>query len=394
MHGDLLDVFLLAACVLFGISGYRQGFLIGVLSFAGFLGGGALGAKLAPSLARRWAGSNAAIVGLIVVFVAAVAGQFLASTVGVMLRRRVTWRPAQTVDSAAGAAISICSVLLVAWLLGTAVAHSSLVGLGRQARDSRVLGAVDGVMPDSARVWFSSFRRLLNDYAFPQVFSSLGGENGPQVGPPDRSVLTTPALLAARRGVVKITGDAEACDRRLEGSGFVYAPQHVLTNAHVVAGVGSPTVRVSAGGPPLRARVVAFDPDRDVAVLYVPELRRSRLRFDGPAKRGASAVVAGYPQDGPFTPVPARVRGLQQARGPDIYQRRQVVRQIYSLRAVVRPGNSGGPLLSPAGRVYGVVFAAAVDRSDTGYALTAAEVQPTARASSATTTRVSTGQCD
>lgn len=394
MRGDLLDVVLLGACAVFGISGFRQGFVVGVLSFAGFLGGGALGASLAPGIAHRWLpGPNPALVGLIVVFVLASVGQALVSAVGVFLRRRLTWRPARLVDSIAGAAVSIVSVLLVAWLLATAVAHSSLVGLSRQVRNSAVLGAVDTAMPDAARGWFSAFRRLLDNYAFPQVFGSLQPERIVNVPAPDARVLADPAVRRAAAAVVKITGSAPSCGRRLEGSGFVYASDRVLTNAHVLAGVTAPMVRVN-GRAPLPATVVRYDYQRDVAVLWVPGLGVSPLRFAGSVGPGTSAVVAGYPQDGPLRAVPARIRTLQQARGPDIYQRTQVTRQIYSLRATVLPGNSGGPLLSTAGTVYGVVFAAAVDDPQTGYALTAGEVAGDAAAGASATARVSTLGCD
>lgn len=395
MPDGVLDLVLLAACAVFGISGYRQGLLIGALSFAGFLGGGALGAHLAPAIAREWfSSSNLVLVAVVVVLLGAIAGQALAATVGALLRRRLTWRPARTADSLAGALVSACSVLLVAWLVGTAVANSSIRGLAQQARDSRILGAVDTVMPEQARGWFSAFRRLLDNSGFPQVFGSLGAERVEPVSPPDPAILSTPALQAARRDVVKVLGVASSCRRRLEGSGFVYAPQRVMTNAHVVAGVTAPVIRLEGSSRRLPARVVSYDPGRDVAVLYVPGLDRRPLAFAGPAPKGANAVVAGYPQDGPFNAVPARVRTRQLARGPDIYQRRQITREIYSLRATVLPGNSGGPLLSPAGTVYGVVFAAALHSSDTGYALTAAEVAPVARAGARSTAAVSSGGCD
>ncbi len=395
MPGDLLDLILLGACLLFGLSGYRQGFLIGALSFAGLLGGGALAARVAPSIARGWfPNSNVVVVGLVVVLLGAILGQLLASSVGALLRQRVTWRPARTLDSVAGAAVSICSVLLVGWLVGSAVAHSSLAGVARQARDSQVLRTVDDLMPDSARVWFSAFRRMLDNYGFPQVFGSLGGERIAPVSPPNPAILATPALRASRRDVVKVLGFASSCGRSVEGSGFVYATDRVLTNAHVVAGVRSPTVVLEGHRGRLAARVVRYDSGRDVAVLYVPGLDVRPLTFAKPAARGADAVVAGYPQDGPFTAVPARIRDRLQARGPDIYHTQQVTREIYALRATVRPGNSGGPLLSPSGTVYGVVFAAALTGSDTGYALTAAEVAPVARAGATATRGVSTGGCD
>jgi S1-C subfamily serine protease len=165
-----------------------------------------------------------------------------------------------------------------------------------------------------------------------------------------------------------------------------------MTNAHVVAGVGRPNVQV--GDQVLQATVVVYDPDRDIAVLRVPGLTGTPLAFTDRARTGDSAIVVGYPQDGPFRADAARIRGIQDARGPDIYQRHTVVREIYALRARVRPGNSGGPLISPTGGVYGVVFAAAADDPQTGYALTAAEVRSDAVKGRTATERVSTQSCD
>lgn len=390
---DLLDGVLLAAVVLFGVSGYRQGFVMGALSFVGFLGGGVLGALVAPSFSRLvGSGDHAPLTGLVLVVVLACLGQLAATALGSVLRRRITWRPAQTVDNVVGAVVSAVSVLLVAWLLGTAVDRSRFTGLARQVRNSQVLTTVDALVPDAARSWFASFRRLVDENGFPEVFAGLGGERIPPADPPDSRVLRSPAVLASRAAVLKVRGVAASCSKQVEGSGFVYAPQRLMTNAHVVAGVRQP--RVEVDGQALPARVVLFDPARDVAVLYVPDLRRAPLGFAGQARAGDSAVVAGYPQDGPFTAVAARVRNRQTARSPDIYSEGTVSREIYALRSVVRPGNSGGPLLSPDGRVYGVVFAAATDDPETGYALTAAQVRQDAQAGATATERVSTRGCD
>jgi S1-C subfamily serine protease len=395
---DLLDIVLIVVCLGFAISGYRQGFLIGVLSFLGFLGGGALGAKYAPGLHHAFGRGDSALFGLLVVFVAATLGQLVATAIGLAVKRRITWQPARVVDAFGGAAVSVISVLLVAWLVGTALAHSALSGLAREVRHSTVLTHVDDVMPASARTWFSSFRRLLDQNGFPQVFGAISPERIVKVPPPDPAVANSRAVQLAAPDIVKVTGTAPSCERRLEGSGFVYAPQHVLTNAHVVAGVHGPTVSTSAGHT-FAARVVLYDSKRDVAVLFVPGLNNAPLAFGGTASRGQSAIVAGYPQDGPFRPVAARIRTEQEAVGPDIYQSSQVTRQIYSIYAVVRPGNSGGPLLDAQlvnGRpvVFGVVFAAAVDDPHTGYALTAHEVAADAAAGRDATTDVSTRGCD
>ena len=395
---DALDVVLLVICVGFALSGYRQGFLIGVLSFLGFLGGGVVGAQVAPSLHNAIGDGNSALFGLLTVFVAATLGQLAATAIGIAVRRRITWKSARVVDSAGGAVISVVSVLLVAWLVGTALAHSALSGLGRQVRHSSVLSHVDDVMPDAARTWFSSFRRLLDQNGFPQVFGAISPERIVKVPPPDPRVANSRAVRLARGDIVKITGAAPSCRRQLEGSGFLYAPQHVMTNAHVVAGVQDPTV-TTVDGRTFDATVVVYDPQRDVAVLYVPDFTDVPLSFGPEASQGHGAVVAGYPENGPFSPVAARIRAVEDARGPDIYQSSQVTRQIYSIYAVVRPGNSGGPLLDASlvdGHpvVLGVVFAAAVDDKHTGYALTAQEVAGDADAGRSATSEVSTRGCD
>lgn len=391
---DLLDVILLLGCAGFALSGYRQGFIIGVLSFIGFFGGGVLGAKYATTL-HSWFGGHgrSAVFGLVVVFVAAALGQILATLVGDVIRRRLTWHPARQLDAIAGAAVSVISVLLVAWFLGTALAHSALTGVARQIQHSRVLTAIDRLMPDSAKTWDAAFRRLVQQNGFPQVFGAIGAERIVPVAPPDPRVAGSRAVRVAEPDIVKITGIASSCRRQLEGSGFLYAPEHVMTNAHVVAGVHSPTVFTNDEHQ-YDARVVLYDPRRDIAVLYVPGFTRQPLAFAGVAQQGQSAVVAGYPQNGPFTAVAARVRARQPAQGPDIYQSRQVTREIYAIYAQVRPGNSGGPLLSPAGGVYGVVFAASVDDPHTGYALTAKEVAVDASAGRSRTSTVSTQGCD
>ena len=394
MRGDLLDLVLLGASLLFAVSGYRQGFVVGVLSFLGFLGGGVAGAKVAPSLAGD--GPLGAVplpvVGLGAVFALAIAGQVVATLVGAALRRRLVWRPARLVDAVAGGAISVVSLLLVAWLVGTAVASSPFTGLASQVRRSQVLAVVDGLVPQPAKRFFDDFRDLIDDRGFPEVFGGLAPTQATDVDPPDPALAGSAAVRSVRDEVFKITGVADDCRRRIEGTGFVYAPERVMTNAHVVAGVDEPEVEV--GGRQLKATVVLYDPGRDVAVLRVPGLRAEPLDFVGPAKTGQSAIVVGYPKDGPFRADAARVARTQKARGPDIYQRRTVVREIYALRGTVQPGNSGGPLIDTEGRVLGVIFAAAADDPDVGYALTASEVAGVARTGATATSRVSTQTCD
>jgi S1-C subfamily serine protease len=394
--GDhLLDLILLAFVVLFAISGYRQGFIVGSLSFVGFVGGVVVGMLVGPPVVKAVVGGAAqqALLAIVIPFLTATLGQLVASSVGSALRSRVTWDSVRSVDAVGGACVSGLALLVVAWLIGSALVTSPFVWLRTQVKDSEVLRGVDSFMPRQADTWFSSFRGFVSKTGFPQVFGGLGGESVVEVPPPDVKILRTPELRAARRSVVKIIGTARGCQRKIEGTGFVYAPGRVMTNAHVVAGVDSGPRVFTMGGGTFSGRVVVYDYKRDVAVLDVPGLSVPALRFDGSARTRDDAVVAGFPKNQPFTTRAARIRVKQNARGPDIYHSGQVTREIYAIRALVEQGNSGGPLLAPNGKVYGVVFAAALDTKDTGYVLTAAEVAPDARAGVTATTEVSTQSC-
>ena len=394
MTGNALDVVLVAAGVLFALSGYRQGFVVGVLSFVGFLGGGVLGARVAPRIAEldAFVGFSNSVVGLAVVFLAATVGQVLATVVGGALRRRLTWASARRVDAVGGALVSVLSLLLVAWLVGRAVASSPYPELASQVRRSAVMTTVDGFVPDSGRRFLADFRKLIDERGFPEVFSDLQAADEDGVAPPDATLRQDPTLRAVQPSVLKVTGVADACGKRIEGSGFVYAPERVMTNAHVVAGVRAPEVEV--GGELLDAEVVLFDPARDVAVLAVDGLTAPVLApAPEQAEREQDAIVVGYPQDGPFTASAARVIRAQDARGKDIYQRADVEREIYSVRGLVRQGNSGGPLIDVDGRVLGVVFAAAADDQTIGYVLTWDEVSSSAQDGRERTEPVSTGDC-
>jgi len=396
VRGDLLDLALIVVAAAFAVSGYRQGFIVGSLSFIGFVGGAVLGAQFGPAISRAIVGGQTQqdVVAVIILVSAAIIGQFVASSIGAAMRQTMTGRSSTTIDAVGGSAVSVLSMLLIAWAIGSVLTASPFAVVDQQVNNSAVLSTMDKIMPSPAKTMFSDFRRMLASGPFPQVFGGIGAAHLFSVTAPDPAVANSPGVVAARDRIVKVQGTALRCDRSIEGSGFVYAPDHVLTNAHVVAGVNEGLTVTSAGGTVYHALVVFYDPQVDIAVLYVPGLNLTPLHFTGQANNGADAIVAGYPLDHPFTPVAARIGGVQQAVGPDIYQTGQVKRQIYEIRAVVEPGNSGGPLLSPSGSVYGVVFAAAVGVSDTGFALTAAEVASDASAGATSTVPVSTQTCD
>jgi len=389
-----LDGLVLILALAFAVSGFRQGFLTAALSFLGFFGGAVLGAQVADPVASRFADESswrvAAAVAVVLGF--ALVGQVAAVWVGRELRSRVTWRPAQQVDAVLGALVSAVAVLLVVWMVATPLAAAPYPRLAAAVRDSQVVRAIDDVVPHPIRTLYSSLRDVVRAYDFPEVFGPLVPTRVRDVAAPDRRLAASAAVSRARPSVLKITGVAGSCARRVEGSGFVYAPDRVMTNAHVVAGVSRPQVEVD--GEQRAATVVLYDSARDVAVLRVPALGRRSLPFAArEADTDDDAIVVGYPQNGPFFVAPARVRDRLQIRGPDIYDDRTVTREVYSIYGDVRSGNSGGPLLAPDGSVYGVIFAAAIDQQQTGFVLTASEVAEDAREGRSATAAVSTGDC-
>lgn len=391
---SIVDLLIVGLALLFAVNGFRQGLLVSALSFVGFLGGAALGLQIASPIATRLVvGTGQVVLAVAVVMFCAMLGQVLAVYLGNAVRQRLTWRPARVADSAGGAVTSFLAVLLVAWMVATPLASAPFPGLASAVRRSAVIHAVDGTVPASVRDLYQSLRQTVRSGDFPEVFGPLSPTQVPDVPAPDPRLASSPVVSADRPSVVKIVGVAPSCSRRIEGSGFVIAAGRVLTNAHVVAGVRRPTVQTTRGT--LDAVVVLYDPDTDIAVLDVPGLTARPLRFaTRQAKAGQDAIITGFPQDGPFFVGPARVRTVENIRGPNIYSTKTVVREVYAIRGTVRSGNSGGPLLATDGTVYGVIFAAALDDPQTGFVLTADQVDSDVRIGIAANRQVSTGSCD
>ncbi|MFI6345247.1 MarP family serine protease [Streptomyces sp. NPDC050560] len=376
-----LDYLLLVAAVWFAWVGYRQGFIVGILSVIGFLGGGLVAVYLLPIVWDKVTddadvGTVAAVGAVVIVIVCASVGQVFTTHLGSKLRGHVTWSSARALDATGGALVNALAMLLVAWLIGSALAGTTLPTVGREVRGSQVLLGVSRVLPEQADNWFADFSSVLAQNGFPQVFSPFSNEPIHEVDPPDPSLANGPVAARAKRSIVKVVGTAQSCGKVLEGSGFVFGNRRVMTNAHVVGGVDEPTVQIGGEGKLYDAKVVLYDWRRDIAVLDVPDLKAPALSFTSKdAQSGSSGIVAGFPENGAYDVRPARVRGRITANGPDIYHRGTVRRDVYSLYSTVRQGNSGGPLLTPDGHVYGVVFAKSLDDPDTGYALSADEIR-------------------
>ncbi|MEV4755772.1 MarP family serine protease [Micromonospora sp. NPDC049559] len=388
-----VDVVLILLMLVFAISGYRQGFVIGVLSFSGFFLGALIGLQLGPLLARQFdSPSTRVVVSLVMIFGLAVLGQALAGWVGSHLRHAITSRAVRKADDVGGAFVSLVAVLLVAWLVAVPLGSSSLPWLASSVRNSALIKAVDGVLPSQAQRLSEALQDTVNTNGFPDVFNGLAPTRVRQVAPPDPALAGSQVVAQGRQSVVKVLGNAPSCSRRIEGSGFVYSDDRVMTNAHVVAGTRS--VAVELNGERHNGRVVVYDPHRDLAVIYVPGLDAQVMRFASrPAPSESDAVVLGFPLDGPYDPQPARIRDVSEITGPDIYESGDVTREIYTIRALVRSGNSGGPLVAPNGQVLGVIFAAAADDRYTGFAVTADEARTVAAAGVERTRATGTGNC-
>ena len=389
-----MDIALVVLVLIFAVNGYRQGFVVGLLSFIGFFGGALLGLQLGPLVGRQFqSDSLRVLISLGAIFGLAVAGQALAGFVGTRLRNAINNRTAQRFDDLGGAFVSVMALLLVVWLVAAPLGSSSLPWLASSVRNSAILRTIDQVMPDQARALSKALRDTVDTRGFPDVFGGLVPTQVRSVPPPDPKVANSRAVTTARASVVKVLGTAPSCSRRIEGSGFVYAAEHVMTNAHVVAGTKAP-LTVVLGDTRRNGRVVAFDPRRDLAVIYVPGLAAPKMVFatqDAPSE--ADAVVVGFPLDGPFNAQPARIRDVRTITGPDIYDSGEVRREIYTIRALVQSGNSGGPLVSLDGIVLGVIFAAAADDRQTGFAITADEAAEIAEAGRTRTEATGTGAC-
>jgi S1-C subfamily serine protease len=391
-----LDIVLVLLLVGYGVSGYRQGLIQSVFSLVGFFLFALLAVWQMPAALERWGPTGQdsrtrvmLLLGAVIVF--GWLGQFLGGLIGGSIRRRVGQSSLRRADAVLGAIVVTLAATLIVWFIGGALRTAGNPTLSKAMSDSKVLRVVNTIVPEQTGEIFAGFRGFLSSQGFPQVFGGLVPEPITPVQDPDPAVARSAAVRDAGQSVVKVTTVSTSCQRGQEGTGWVLSPGRVVTNAHVVAGASE--VRVEGGGDLLRGRVVVFDPERDLAVIDVPGLKLPALAIGSELERGASAAVPGFPLDGPYRVVSARVRSVLEARGRDIYGDQQVVREIYSLATTVQPGNSGGPVLDTKGRVVGVIFAKSLEDAGTGYALTLNEAKPVLQAGATASREVNTGAC-
>jgi len=386
---DLLDVVLIALIALAAYSGYRRGAILQILTFGGMLIGLLVGALVAPQLAKLSTDPTTQAVIALITFLAFAA---LGDVVGWMIGSRA-WQATRrtkiaTVDSAGGSVVAVVALLLAIWFIALNLASGPWPPLSRQIRNSAIVRTLDHALPEPPSL-LGKVRQFLDDFGFPQVFAGLPpAPGGPVKEPTDAQA--NQAFQSAAGSTLKVVG--QACGRVQEGSSFVVSDGYVVTNAHVVAGVRSPEVQAQNGSTQ-RATTVLFDPRLDVAILRVADTPPVLDLVDREVGRGARGAVVGYPGGGDLTGVKAANRRVLHAVGRDIYGNGNVVRDIYELQAVVRPGDSGGPFVLVNGDVAGLVFAASTTDSNVGYAITTTELADDLNAGVGSTREVPTGAC-
>ncbi len=391
-----VDIVLILIAVLAVLGGWRRGALVTAASLVGLVGGALLATAVAPGLVDWLAGlgwnspvQRAVATGAVLVLSIGLA--VTALTILAQLLRRVIGavRIGRGLDALGGSVLGLLTWAVVVWLLAGFLQTTGIPAVTQVVSSSRVVAALDAVAPVPSSTALGTLNSALDDSGFPQVFA-FGPETIQDAPAPDPSI--PQAVNDAAGGVVRILSSAPSCGSDAEGSGWVVAGDRVMTNAHVVAGSEKTWVQLGGTGELLAAELVVFDPDRDLAVLAVPGLGVDPLPLGSELAAGDSAVVAGYPENGPYDTESARVREVIEAVGRDIYEQDAVTREIYSLRSLVRPGNSGGPLFAADGTVVGVVFARSTLDSETGYAMTLDEIAPVLAAVSSTEP-VASGAC-
>jgi S1-C subfamily serine protease len=387
-----LDIAVLVVAFIAAISGWRSGALGSLMSFVGVVLGAIAGVMLAPHIVSHVDSPRAKLfAALFLILALVVIGEVAGVVLGRAVRGAIRNRGIRTVDSIIGVALQLVVVLVAAWLLATPLTSSDQPNLAAAVRGSKVLAEVDKYAPEWLKSVPKRMSTLLSTSGLPEVLQPFGRTPIQAVDAPDAALADSLVVATARPAVVKIRGVAPGCQKVLEGTGFVIAPNRVMSNAHVVA--GSDSVSVQAEGESYDATVVSYDPNADISILDVPNLPQRPLVFaEQPAKSGTDAVVLGFPGGGDFAANPARVREIIELSGPDIYRTTTVNREVYTIRGTVRQGNSGGPMINRAGQVLGVVFGAAVDDNDTGFVLTANEVSRQL-AKIGNTEKVPTGAC-
>lgn len=388
---NVLDLLLGLVLLVLAGEGVRNGLARSLAAILGTTTGAVAAVVLIPFVATWIPSPELRTIAVIVVAVGLlIAGHAIGSAIGRLMRHDEDVRRLSALDRIAGGAVNLVAASIVVALVAGGVGALGIPVLSQATAQSGVLRVIDAITPPPLDQALARVRGTVLEQGLPALGGAPGGVTdspGAPQGPTD-----TDPWIAASGSVVRITGTAYACGQNQSGSGFAVAPERILTNAHVVAGVDAPVVE-APNGQALEGRVVAYDPQRDLALLAVPGLEVAVLPIDEGLEVGDAAALEGYPYGGPFATAPAEVLAISTERIPDVGGGGSSPREIYTLAADIEPGNSGGPLLAEDGEVAGVVFARSADRPALGYALTATEFAPLVAAAAGLSSPVVSGSC-
>ena len=385
----MLDLLLVGVLLGYAIYGIRLGLTRSIFVIAGVAVGIFLAMLFAQNIAQLASVPQVRVLVAVSVAIALVAvGHAVGSAAGKAIHVSIETKILRGADRAVGGlAIFVVAALVISTVSFSAAQLGAPI-LSRTISASSVIRTIQDVTPDVVEANIARWRTALSDRALPLLRSPLGDPNA-QIPTIDAD---SPALAAAAQSVVRITGNAYACGQGQTGSGFVIAPERIMTNAHVVSGTSGPVVE-ALNGQVLPSSIVYFDSVNDLAVLAVPGLTADALRLGDTARPGTSTAIQGYPYGGPFTTSAALVQHVSTFESADIYGEGASPREVYTLAGQVNPGNSGGPLLTLDGDIAGTIFGSSTEQNNVGYALTLDAVRPIVENAADHSTTVSSGAC-
>ncbi len=386
----MIDFIIVLAIIISIFRGYSIGFVRQFLSTIGFFGGLFLGAKIEKyTVVWGHTANSKSIIGLITTLGVAMILVTIMEYVGIIIKNKLVKIKINLLDSGLGSIISVITLVLGIWLIASLVNSLRVPQIQSYINQSKIITYLNSKLPP-APIILSDLGKIIDPNGFPQVF--INGE--PAINQtaklPQLSQFQT-IINQDENSVVKIVG--QGCGGIVEGTGFIAAPDLIMTNAHVVAGINKPYI-TTLFGRNYEARAVFFDPNLDLAILRVDNLSQSPIPISNQIyNNGTQGVILGYPGGGGLTALPASIINQIEATGQNIYGSQTVTRSIYELNANVIPGNSGSPMINSSGQVVAVIFAQSTNYAHVGYALTSPKVANELTRAERSTSTVSTGSC-
>jgi len=375
-----IDVAIASLVVASALRGWTQGFvrqLGGLLGrFAGLAGGIYLAATISPRVTVvAWRPLDM----VLIVAASTVAGGLIVRYFGGVFSQRIHEGRLALADSVLGASVGAAGTLVTCWLLAALLALAPWGSVGQSIGHSAILRYVQRVLPTPPSV-VSRLQIVLGPVNVPGLFADVVG---PRLLLPSYGALSTTHHVTSPAGVVAVEA-YDGCGLVNQATGFVVAPDEVVTTAHVVA--GQRTINVAG----LDGQVVYFDSYSDLAVIHVANLSLPALPLGTAVARGTPGTVVGYASFTDRASTRAIAAGTLTARSRNIYSGPVFTRSLDVVVAPVTMGEAGAPVLMH-GAVSSMVIEPSVATPDVAFAVSVAQVR--AALAHVSTHSVSTQRC-